>query len=123
MEKWRNELWSYFDECATRKLPDWQHEQEYRVVLPDTLGLRGQHPNLTYDFGSLAGIVFGMRASIEDKLAVMKMIEPKYRAQKNPDFQFLQARYSSRTGRLIVSPMSFLSFAQDGQTKPSRPDE
>jgi len=123
MEKWRSELWSFFDECAVRKLPDWDHEQEYRIVVPDLLGLRAQYPNLKYDFGSLAGIVFGMRTSADDKLAAMRIIEPKCRASEKPDFQFFQARYSSTAGRLIISPMNLLKFARDAKENPSGPGE
>jgi len=121
MEKWRNELWGFFDESATRKLPDWEHEREYRVVVADILGSRRKYPFLKYDFGSLAGVVFGMRTSIDDKMEVMKIMESKCRARGRTDFQFLEARYSSSAGRLIISTMDLLRFAQAGEQDPGKP--
>jgi hypothetical protein len=119
MQKWRSQLWSFLYECAIRKLPDWAYEQEYRIVVPDMTGLRAEHPNLKYDFCSLAGIVFGMRASDNDKVAAIEIVERKCRKNRRMDFQFFQARYSSTLGKLVVSPMSFLKFAQDAEDTPS----
>jgi len=117
-DEWRAELWKLFQESAIRKLPEWEHEQEYRIVVPDLLGLRANHPDFRYDFSSLDGIVFGMRTSDEDKLAVMEIVEAKCRRDNRADFQFFNARYSPLEGRLVVRPMPLLKLARDQEDTP-----
>ena len=110
-ETWKAAYWKQLYESTTRKLSDWQHEQEYRLVVPDTFGHRCEMPNVSYDFSALTGIVFGMRTSDADKLAIFDVIERKCRESRRSNFEFLQARYSSTSGKLVVWPLSLLKFS------------
>jgi len=118
LDAWRSRVWSSLYESAVTKLPDWQHEQEYRMVVADMLGLRTKLPSVRFDFASLAGIVFGLRTSESDKLSIMEIVERKCRENRRTDFQFFQARYSAAAGKLIVAPMSLLRVAQDSKPEP-----
>jgi hypothetical protein len=110
-ETWRAAYWKQLYESVTKKLPDWQHEQEYRLVVPDTFGHRCEMPNVSYDFSELTGVVFGMRTSDADKLAIFDVIESKCRHSGRANFEFLHARYSSTSGKLVVRPLSLLKFS------------
>lgn len=71
---WRKNLWDHFDSMTTTKLGQWKHEQEIRMVLPDLLGSEGSHKKVTYDLSQLAGVVFGLRTSLEDRYEVMRIL-------------------------------------------------
>jgi hypothetical protein len=62
---------------------------------------------LKYRFENLAGIVFGARTDIEDKLKIMRVIDIKYAKEKRSDFKFLEIRYLHTESRFpVVSPRS-----------------
>jgi hypothetical protein len=102
--EWRRELWDFVRRSATTKLSDWSHEVEYRLFHVDSVGLIERHRALKYDFASLKGIVFGIGTAIADKLKIVEIIDRKCRATSRSDFEFLQARYNRRTGKIDVVP-------------------
>lgn len=79
-DDWITEHWEQFQDMTTRKLGQWEHEQEVRMVLPDLLGSEGSHKKVTYDIGRLEGVVFGLRTELEDRFEVMRII-----SEKSPD--------------------------------------
>lgn len=48
LEEWRTELWRLFDASATTKLTDWQHEEEFRIVVSDLIGNKRENRHATY---------------------------------------------------------------------------
>lgn len=101
--EWRAAYWEGFRRAATTKLLDWKHEQEYRFFLADILHLGDEPRNrlVQYDFSSLVGIVFGLRASETDKLEVMKTVIALCKSAGRSDFAFHQMAYSATLGRLL----------------------
>jgi len=115
-QSWRNELRGLFTSGATRKLPDWAFEREYRLVATDLLGLRAQaaeHRKLRYSFASLQGIVFGLRTRTEHKLRIIEILERKCRQAGRTDFEFAQAHYSSAKQQIEIVPMTLLRFSKE----------
>ena len=95
---WRESYWANFFRDITSKTKDWAHEQEWRLVLEDRWLDEGEDPKLTYDFNSLKGIIFGIRASDEEILKAIKIIQEKCKKPKRTDFKFYRAEYSQKTG-------------------------
>ena len=95
---WRKSYWDNFYRDITSKTKDWEYEQEWRLVLEDRWLDEGEAPKLIYDFNSLKGIIFGIRASDEDILKAVKIIQKKCEKHGRADFKFYKAEYSQKTG-------------------------
>ena len=105
---WREMYRNNFLRDVTFKTKDWEYEREYRLILEDTLSQFNEKNDrkLTYDFGFLKGIIFGIRTSIEDKVKVIEIIDKKNQTdfkeiidKKNQtDFKYFQAYYSPQSG-------------------------
>ena len=95
---WQESYWANFYRDITSKTKDWKHEQEWRLVLEDRWLDEGEAPKLIYDFNSLKGIIFGIRASDEEILKAVKIIQEKCEEHERTDFKFYKAEYSQRTG-------------------------
>lgn len=102
VEEWRKGYWQSMIDVATTKLEDWRHEEEYRIVVVDTLGLRRDHPKAKFDFEQLAGIVFGMKTSLADRLAIVDIVQKKCEALQRKDFVFKHVAYVPKKGQLVV---------------------
>ena len=76
-DAWRESLWDHFHNMTTRKLKQWEHEQEVRMVLSDMFNSEGSHKKVTYDMSQLEGIVFGLRTDLEDRFEVMRILSEK----------------------------------------------
>lgn len=102
-EQWRKSYWDRFEIQLLRKLPDWEHEHEYRIILSDILGIHetSEGRTFSYDYDTLDGIIFGINTSLSNKLKIMHIIDKKIgeRSIRN-NFKFFQAKYSPRTGRI-----------------------
>ena len=98
-DTWRKSYWEDFFRDITIKTKDWAYEQEYRLILSDSLGEFSEANNreLTYNFNSLKGIIFGIKISDEDRLKIIDIIQRKCRENNRTDFKFFQA-YSSKNG-------------------------
>lgn len=109
---WRAEYWMRHGIISTTKLPQWAHEEEYRLILSSSLASIDDIASrkLRYRFSDLAGIAFGTRTSHADKLAIMRIIERKALAEKRDYFGFYQASYSSRTGSFELLPLRLLKI-------------
>ena len=99
-DAWRKSYWENFFRDITIKTRGWAYEQEYRLILEDSLGEfnNGSDRTLTYDFNSLKGIIFGIKTSDEDKRKIVEIIEKKCDKYNRTDFKFFQADYSSENG-------------------------
>lgn len=114
-EEQRKEFWKTFETSATTKLKDWAYEEEYRLV---NFGYVVDYsdPKLriaNYEFSDLEGIIFGMNARDEDKLAIMKIIDEKCAEHKRDDFKLYQAYYSHATGRIETTELQLLKMSLD----------
>ena len=101
-DEWRNGYWKSMIDVASTKLEDWKHEQEYRIIAPDALGLRHDYPKVRFEFDQLAGIVFGMKTSLADRLAIIEIVRKKCEPTRRDDFIFKQVVYLPKDGRLAV---------------------
>lgn len=106
-ENWRRKYWEKFENTVTTKFCDWRHEAEYRIVLNDTLGGFEDRSDrkVTYDFADLAGIIFGINTTLEDRMNVAKVIFEKCRASGRSEFEFSQAYYSTQSGKIETHPL------------------
>ena len=101
---WQVDYRNNFLRDVTFKTRDWEYEQEYRLILEDTLSQYNEKNDrkLTYDFNSLKGIIFGIRTSREDKLKIIQIIEKKKKCAGNnqTDFTYFQAYYSANDSKI-----------------------
>lgn len=118
LEVWRNAYWENFMPPILCKLPDWQHEEEFRVVILDTLGIYDSHEGrtFTYDYDTLDGIIFGINTSLSDKVRIMQILDKKLdgRTLTEP-FKLFQARYNARSGRIEAHHLSLIERARDSE--------
>ena len=119
--EWRRDYWASQASTNTTKLPHWAHEAEQRLVLTGMLDdrLDPASRKLRYRADDLAGIVFGIKTSHADKLAIMRVIDHKLSPQQRRDFTFYQARFSYETKRLEHVPLRLLS-PQDSRPRRRR---
>lgn len=97
---WRESYWANFFRDITIKTKDWEYEQEFRLILEDSLSQfeDKEDRTLRYDFNSLKGIIFGLKTSDEDKQRIIRIIEEKCRKNNRTDFKLFQAYYSQENG-------------------------
>lgn len=110
-EGWRRDYWNTFRIGATLKTSEWAYEREYRIILSSNLQeLSDKHTRkLKYRFSDLAGISFGIKTSVEDKIRIMTLVEEKCRAEGRTDFEFYQAHYSRQTRKIELVPLTLLN--------------
>lgn len=110
---WRKQYWDNYTKIISAKLDDWKHEKEHRLIfsgsLVDSVNSKSERA-LKYNFEDLTGIVFGIKTSEDHKMAIMKIIETKCRAENRSDFLFYQSDFSPETGTLSHSPLPLLKF-------------
>ncbi len=111
-EAWRQEYWDNFERAIITKLSDWQHESEYRVTLHSMIMDFSDKSTrkLRYRFEDLQGIIFGIKTAVQDKLAIIRVIESKCRKDGRKDFEFHQAYYSRQTGKIATTQLKLLKF-------------
>lgn len=110
-EAWRNTYWENFTPPLLRKLPDWQHEEEFRIVISDILGIHDSHEGrtFTYDYDTLDGIIFGINTSLSDKVRIMHVLDKKLQSRTVTEpFKLFQARYNARSGRIEAHHLSLI---------------
>ena len=97
---WQKRHWDTFYRDITVKTKDWEHEEEYRLILEDGLSefKEGESRALRYDFKSLKGIIFGIKTSDDARLKIIEIIEKKRDDCGRTDFKFYQAYYSPEAG-------------------------
>jgi len=89
-DAWRENHWAQFRSMTTRKLGQWEHEKEVRMVLPDMLGSEGSHRKVTYDMSQLEGVVFGLRTKLEDRFEVMRILSENNQDDDSSPVEFYQ---------------------------------
>ena len=63
---------------------------------------------LKYKFEDLSGIIFGINTSEEDKLSIIRIIQAKCKQEQRKEFEFHQAYYSKKAGKIDVSPLNLI---------------
>jgi Protein of unknown function (DUF2971) len=111
-EPWREEYWRKFAASYSNKSPEWAHEEEHRLLLYSNLERFDdlESRKLKYRFADLAGIVFGIKTTTADKLAIMRIIDRKCISEGRKDFEFYQAHYSNRTKKIEIAPLSLIKM-------------
>lgn len=119
-DSWRKQYWQQLTTAMTTKLMDWAHEEEFRLTLISSATdfTDASTRKLQYHFSDLQGIIFGINTPTSDKLRIMKIVEEKCRKEKRTDFEFHQAHYSRRAGKVEIARMSLIKFAT-GASLPS----
>jgi hypothetical protein len=109
---WLSHYWRRFESTVTSKLEDWRHENEYRLILHSVMNEFEAHDKrkIKYKFSDLEGIIFGVATSLEDKRRIANIIEQVCKAHGRKEFEFSQAYYSARSGRIEVHPLTLLKF-------------
>jgi len=117
-ESARNEYWRTFEASALFKTVDWAHEEEYRVLLHSGFDLREKPMRtLRYNFGGLAGIIFGAKTDTEDRLRILRIIDQKCSAARRSAFEFLEIRYVPEKAAFVVAPLSLLKFKYEADVE------
>ena len=99
---WRDSYWKAFETKTFRKLKAWEYEQEYRLVLSNSLYTFNtiESRNLKYDPKVLKGVIFGIRTTEYDKKCIME--ELLQWGDELCDFVFYQAEYDSAEQEIVV---------------------
>lgn len=110
--EWRDDYWSRHGTATTTKLPEWSHEQEYRLVLSSSLSSFEDVSSrkFKYRLSDLAGIAFGIKTGHSEKLAIVRAMEKKASVEALHDFQFFQSIYSTETGKIELIPLNLLKM-------------
>ncbi|MGX9430205.1 MULTISPECIES: DUF2971 domain-containing protein [Bradyrhizobium] len=113
-EAWLARYWDSFYHAITRKLKDWQYEEEYRLVIDNQHWDFREVParKLAYRFEDLDAIIFGMKTPMKEKLEICKIIEKKCRKVGRKDFKFYQAYYARSTGTIEHAELTSLKFTE-----------
>jgi hypothetical protein len=108
--EWRARYWTTFLNNQTTKLNDWAYENEHRLIV-NSLITEYSEParrKLKYNFMDLKGIIFGINTSEDDKVSIFRIIKEKCHDFNRSDFEFYQAYYVRRTGKIALSPLNLL---------------
>lgn len=99
---WRQRHWDAFRRDLAFKTREWEYEQEHRLVWYDAFKRTSDKEDrtLTYDFKSLAGVIFGTRMSAADKRKIVEIIANKCQENNRDSFPFYQAYYSPHRGEI-----------------------
>lgn len=109
-DQWRDLYWKNFHNSLCIKSVDWQYEKEYRLVIDDNFMdfSDREKRKIKYNFLSLRGVVFGIKTSESDKMKILKIIKNKCEAHNRTEFEFYQAFYSPKTGKIDKRRLIFL---------------
>ncbi|MBZ0097898.1 MAG: hypothetical protein K8F30_02380, partial [Taibaiella sp.] len=66
---------------------------------------------LKYDFNDLEAVIFGIRTSMTDKIETIRIIENKCKENKITEFDFYQAYYSKKTGKVETKKLNLINFS------------
>jgi hypothetical protein len=109
---WRQSYWERFYDTVTIKADDWSYEEEYRLIIQSQLVdyTSAENRALEYDFDALDGIIFGIKTPPDKVLAIIRVITEKCRAVGRDSFNFYQASYNKKTGKIDARHMGLVKF-------------
>jgi Protein of unknown function (DUF2971) len=107
----RETYWNAMETGALSKTPDWSNEEEYRIQYRPGWALKDPTDRLlSYKFEDLAGIVFGARTDLEDKLQIMRIIDKKCAQEKRGDFEFSEILFMPETSTFSVRRLDLVKI-------------
>ena len=115
-DQWRSHYWETFHAALLRKLEDWKHEQESRIILTDTLDRLHEPAKrlFEYDFNALEGVIFGIRVNMMDKVRIMQILDSKLSTNpRSHPFKYFQAQVKPHSGRIEAVHLSLLERSQN----------
>ena len=88
-------------------MKDWEHEEEYRLLLSDSFSefSDAESRTLEFDFFQLKGIIFGIKTSNDDKFHMIELIKKECQKIKRKEFFFYQAEYSEKDDCMEIRRM------------------
>jgi len=97
IDEWRHRHWKSFDSAYLKKMPEWSHEREYRIVLSSGLDSYNDPNNrlLQYNFKDLESIIFGMKTPKEDRKKIIDIVAEKCKKEGIKQFDFYEMAYSN----------------------------
>lgn len=113
---WLDAYWKSLDKRYCRKSKDWAHEEEYRILLPDTFWEFHTFESrcISYDFNSLKGLIFGMKISEEKKYEVIHLVRNMCANVGRDTFEFYQAEYDVTKGSMRLRRMNIGNIGEKG---------
>ena len=98
-----------YQEKFYRKLNDWHHEREYRILLSDRFYRYGDKfaRKLRYNINALTGIIFGLRTTLDDKLKLIQKLDRLGKSAGN--FDFFQAEFDDETQLISICEKTLLT--------------
>lgn len=104
-EVWEANFRDSFWQGVLSKNKIWSDECEYRIVSTQASSscFTENSKTLHYRFDDLTGIIFGIRASDDDKMEVMKTVRQKCHDHGRSEFNLYQAHYSD--GKIEERPI------------------
>lgn len=97
VNRWSKQHWDVYYKALVKKLPEWSHEREYRIILNSSIDHYDIPKNrlLEYKFEDLEAIFFGMKTSTEAKIKIIDIIKKKCKENDRNNFVFYEMVYSN----------------------------
>ncbi|WP_455886948.1 DUF2971 domain-containing protein [Pseudomonas rustica] len=119
----RDKHWRDFNFALTSKLPQWESEKEYRLVLNSHMDISDKkHRILKYRFSSLAGVIFGIKTPLEHKLKTIRIIKAHCEQAGIEEFPFYQAFYDPETKSIQHGLLHITIHDADVESDPTGPE-
>lgn len=105
-DDWKEKYWVDYDEKYCMKLPAWEYEKEYRLLITDIWSeYTKDNRFIKYNSEQLVGVIFGIKTSECDKMRIINAIN---KLGKTPeDFEFYQAEFDDEKQKIIVRKKYF----------------
>ena len=94
-DSWSEAYWRDFQRDITIKTDHWEYEKEVRMILSNSFIDLSEKSSrkLSYRFGSLRGIIFGINMCDKKKMEIIDIVLQKCREEKRESFEFYQAYF------------------------------
>lgn len=106
-EDWIDAYWKKRQLSIITKMPDWQSENEYRLILQNGMPDYADPKNrcLKYNFDSLDGLIFGIRTPEVEKYKILQVVEELCDKYQRTDFNIYQAFHDSADKTIAYRPL------------------
>lgn len=110
-DEWRKQHWSIYLGAYLKKLPEWSHEREYRIILTSALNFYDEPENrlLEYKFEDLESIIFGMKTPKKARLEIIDIIKRKCKETGRTNFDIYEMAYSIEINEFYPRKMMSLT--------------
>lgn len=105
-DDWKEKYWVDYDEKYCMKLPAWEYEKEYRLLITDIWSeYTKDNRFIKYNSEQLVGVIFGIKTSECDKMRIINTINKL--GKTSEDFEFYQAEFDDEKQKIIVRKKYF----------------